>query len=132
MHELSIASSIIDTVTKEVKKHEFRSVCEIRLRIGELTAVVPDLLQFGFKSLVTETFLENTILSIEISNIKGICKDCENEFIVENYIFICPDCSSKQVDMISGNELEIISIEIEEKESNHGEHTDGEKSIISK
>ncbi|KAA3634451.1 MAG: hydrogenase maturation nickel metallochaperone HypA [Calditrichaeota bacterium] len=113
MHELSIASSIIDSVTKEVKKHDVRSVYEIKLRIGELTAVVPDSLRFGFESLVKDTFLEHTQLTIETSKIEGECIDCKRGFTVENFNFICPHCSSKQVDIISGNELEILSIEIE-------------------
>lgn len=132
MHEISIATSIVDAVTKEVKKHEFRSVCEIRLRIGELTAVVPELLRFGFEALVKDTFLEHTQLSIEICNIEGKCTSCNSEFSIENYKFICPHCSSKQVDVISGNELEIVSIEIEETECEYGKHINGTKSIIGK
>lgn len=54
MDELSIASSIHETVMLKVTKRNLQSVSVIGLRIGVLTDIVPDALIFGFESLSIE------------------------------------------------------------------------------
>ena len=111
MHELSIASSIVDTVLLEVDKRNLKIVSLISMRIGALTDIVPDSLQFGFEMMTKDTILENTELKIESIPVKGRCNNCHNDFEVFEYIFICPNCASVDLDIHQGNELEIAFIE---------------------
>lgn len=114
MHELSIASSITDTVLKEVDKRCLSSVHSITLRIGVLTAIEPAALMFGFEAMTKGTLLENTKLKIESIPISGTCQTCKNEFEIQRFVFICPVCSSNDIKTVRGNELEITSIEVED------------------
>jgi hydrogenase nickel incorporation protein HypA/HybF len=45
--------------------------------------------------------------------IKAVCKECSHEFMVQDYAFVCPECESKDVDMLQGMELAVKEIEIE-------------------
>jgi len=41
------------------------------------------------------------------------CKKCGNIYEVEDYSYVCPECSSMACELISGDELLIKNIEVE-------------------
>jgi hydrogenase nickel incorporation protein HypA/HybF len=114
MHELSIASSIVDTVLMEIEKQNLKKVLSVKIRVGVLTDIVPDSLLFGFDALTADTVLADTKLEIETVPIKGICSGCNNYFEVEEFTFVCPNCSSYDIEMKQGNELDIAHLEVED------------------
>ncbi len=114
MHELSIASSIVKTVLEEVKNRNLKTVTLVSMRIGALTDVVPDSLQFGFEAITKDTILAKTDLHIETISVKGCCNNCQHNFEVFEFVFICPNCESNDIKMSHGNELEIAYIEAED------------------
>ena len=114
MHELSIASSIVDTVLAEVDKRSLKSVTLISLRVGVLTDIVPDSLQFGFEAMTKDTILEKTELQITSIPVVGKCKSCQKDFEVNEFIFVCPLCYAVDIEMQTGNELDIAFIEAED------------------
>ena len=113
MHELSIASSIFDTVMSEATERKLQSVSAIGLRIGALTAIVPDALIFGFESLSKDTLLEKTELRIRSISVKGTCNSCQKDFEVHEFVFVCPACYSVDIATYQGDELDIEYIEVE-------------------
>jgi len=65
MHELGIATSIIEKVKAEAARRPGARPVRVGLRIGELAGVSPDSLTFCFESLVHGTELESVALSVE-------------------------------------------------------------------
>ncbi len=65
MHEMGIASSVLETVRAEAERHPGARVTKVGLRIGELAGVDPASLTFCFEALVQGTELEAAILAIE-------------------------------------------------------------------
>ena len=114
MHELSIAQSILESVTKEVENRKLKNVTLIALKIGALTDIVPDSLEFGFDALKKDTVLNKTNLEIEIIPMKGTCLDCKNKFEVMEFVFVCPACSSSNIKTEHGTELDIAYIEVDD------------------
>ena len=49
MHEMGIASSVIDTVRKEVQRYPGRRVVRVGLRVGEFAGVDTESLRFCFE-----------------------------------------------------------------------------------
>ncbi len=113
MHELSIAQNIIMIVQEELQKYEHKSLRSIRLKIGAMSAIVPDSLSFCFGMITEGTELESSELIMDIVPLKGICRACKNEFEIENYCFECPYCQSTKIKTISGRELDIVEIEVD-------------------
>jgi hydrogenase nickel incorporation protein HypA/HybF len=113
MHELTLAESIVNTVKKAIQDRQEAKVLLVRVKIGELSEIVPDSLQFGFESLILDTPLAGAKLEIEKVPIIGKCVNCSHEFTVEEFMFICPQCFSSDINMIQGDELEISNIEVE-------------------
>jgi hydrogenase nickel incorporation protein HypA/HybF len=65
MHELSIASSVVDSVLEFVDTHKVKKVLTVRLSVGELSHVEADQLRFCYTAITQETAMENSTLEIE-------------------------------------------------------------------
>jgi hydrogenase nickel incorporation protein HypA/HybF len=65
MHELGIASSVIEAVRKEAERRPGARVTKVGLRIGEFAGVDRESLTFCFDALVKDTELASAVLAIE-------------------------------------------------------------------
>ena len=126
MHELSIASSIIEAVRAEADKHPGARVTKVGARIGVLSGVVPDALSFGFECLVKGTDLEPLALDIEILPRRQHCALCDLTFDVPDghaaglafdfgRSLACPRCGRPETQFAGGDELEVGYLELEGK-----------------
>lgn len=112
MHELSIAASIIQTVTQEIARRKLPPVQTIAVRLGALSSVDPEALRFGFDAIIIDTPLAKTKLEIEFVAVQGKCRACKNEFAVQDFVFACPLCDSGQIETTRGDELDIAYLEV--------------------
>ncbi len=85
----------------------------IRLRVGRLSGVVPDSLQFAFEALSPGTLAEGAELAIEDVPARFWCAACQREFNVEDTFPECPDCHEPSAELRGGRELEIACLEID-------------------
>jgi hydrogenase nickel incorporation protein HypA/HybF len=113
MHEMGIAQSIVDIVQQEMARHGISKITTIRLVVGEFTAVVPQSLTFCFEVITKDTPLEGVKLEMEPVPLTGRCGGCGEEFVVQEYRFVCPKCQSQDIQTISGKELFVKEIETE-------------------
>jgi hydrogenase nickel incorporation protein HypA/HybF len=113
VHELSLSSAIVNTVVKHAAG---RPVTVVNMRIGSLRQVVPDTLGFYFELVARGTVCEGAQLEHELLPARLGCGDCDREWEIDFPAFRCPTCGSAQVEVVSGNELEVESIEVEEAE----------------
>lgn len=107
MHELAIAESVVSTVLERTGGR----VSVVRLRVGRMSGVVPDALMFCFELAVAGTALEGAALEIEEQAGRGYCRDCEAEFPLRDAFLLC-DCGSADVELLSGRELLVTSVEV--------------------
>jgi len=112
MHELGIAQNILQIVQQSVPADQAADVRLIRMRIGQLSGVVPDSLSFCFAAIINETAMQRASLDIEQVPVIAECKDCKHRFGMEEWAFSCPSCNSKNLQLISGRELEVVEIEL--------------------
>ena len=115
MHEMGIALQIIDIATASIPADLTGvPVLKVNIRIGKLSAVVPKSLTFCFNIATKDTPLEGAMLAIEEVPVEAACTDCGHRWTIKNASFICPVCESGAVDILSGRELDITSIELAE------------------
>ena len=112
MHELSIMQSALAQALKKAGEAGARQVHEIRLRVGALSGVIPDALQFAFVSLREGTLAANAVLKIEDVPARFWCVVCEREFTSEKLFAECPTCRCVSRDERGGRDLELASMEI--------------------
>src|SRR5215472_15840476 len=115
MHELSIVSSVVETVTGSLAAYPGARVTEVRLRVGVLASVVEDSLQFCYGIATEGTPLAGSKLVINSVPITVHCEACGQDGALESLQrFRCPHCGEPGSDVRSGRELEIEAIEIED------------------
>jgi hydrogenase nickel incorporation protein HypA/HybF len=114
MHEVGIAASVLDAVRAEMAQRSGGRALAVGLRIGELSAVDPESLRFGFDALVKDSDLEPLRLEVEYVARVQECLDCQASFAADRYTLQCPDCGSLRGTCIAGDELDIAWIEVEE------------------
>jgi hydrogenase nickel incorporation protein HypA/HybF len=117
VHELSIVSSIVDSVTETLASYPGARVKEVRLRVGAMASVLEDSLQFCYEIATEGTPLAGSVLMVKTIPVKMYCSKCaEDVEIASLQSFRCPRCEEPVTDMRQGRELEIDSIEIDEIE----------------
>lgn len=118
MHEVGIANSILEATRTEMALHATARPRQVTVRIGELAAVDPEALRFCFEALTRDTEFATLKLTIEVSPRRHRCPACGAEFIVANYDCRCDRCGEEETAFISGDQLQLVSLEVEEDESN--------------
>ena len=124
MHEMGIANSVLEAVRTEMGLHPGTYPCKVGVRIGEMAAIDQDALRFCFEAIIQETDLASLELEIEVCPRRHHCEICGQEFIVRDYDSRCPQCATFETTCISGDELELAYLEVEE----YGASTAGAKS----
>ena len=115
MHELSIVSSIVDTVTESAAVYPGARVVEVRLRVGALASVVEDSLQFCYGIATEGTALEGSRLVVKVLPVVMHFVPCGEDVALEGVqSFRSPMCGPLCFVLRQGRELEIEAIEIEE------------------
>lgn len=110
MHEMSMAKNIIEIIKESVVEKDLVSIDKVILKVGELSGVVADSLQFSLEAISCGTELEK--VEYEMTKISFIikCKICNLESNNESGIIKCPMCGSKETEVVSGNELLVSEI----------------------
>jgi len=119
MHELSIVTSIVETVTETLAALPDSSrgarVLEVRLRVGALASVVPESLEFCYGIASEGTPLEGSRLVVQVLPVVVHCERCAQDAELDGVqSFRCPRCGELCGEIRQGRELEIESIEIDE------------------
>lgn len=118
MHEMGIALQIIEIATASIPQSDNPVQVEtVNLKVGKLAAIVPESLRFCFEIAAKDSPLSGAALHIEEVPIQARCKDCEAQWTIDKPVFRCQVCASGSLDIISGRELNIESIEIADEGS---------------
>jgi hydrogenase nickel incorporation protein HypA/HybF len=104
--EIATASIPVDMAGAKVER--------VNLTVGKLSAVVPESLRFCFQVASRETALEGAELNIEEIPVVARCKQCRHQWTIDEPVFRCPACDGTTIDVVSGRELDIRSIELKE------------------
>ena len=113
MHELSIAQAVVDIA---VHHADGRPVTVVELKVGHLRQVVPSALQFAFELLAEGTSLEGAELRMESVAATGDCRTCGAQTSLPDFPLCCRHCGGFDVEVTSGEELLVDSLELAEEE----------------
>jgi len=114
MHEGAIASNIIEMLEEQIADGRIPGKVRcINLRVGKLMAVIPENLDFLFDIMSRDTMLEGATINIHSVPIHARCRACESDFDVEEVRFLCAECGSPDLEILSGRELMIEDVEVD-------------------
>ncbi len=111
MHELSICHAICGIATRRAEGRRVDRVC---IDIGSFRQVVPQTLVSCWEIVVAGTDLAGSALDVNHIPATAECATCGRRSILDDRSFRCPECDGTEVTVISGNELRVTSIVVEE------------------
>ncbi len=116
MHEYSLAVALMETIDDIIKNQDkkIKKIKKIKLKIGYLRQVVPEILTLCFNEVSKNTVAEGANIEYEEIPLIIECKDCQKTYQgIKETTFICPYCKSTNTHVIKGEELEIDYLEVE-------------------
>ena len=116
MHELTLANSLVDLASDYAKTNRAQRVTAITIRLGVLCGI-GRALYFCFEPTARGTPCEGASLTIIESPLSVLCTNCGEPKIPRTPRNLrCPDCGRSTPKVLTGREMELVSIEIEEAE----------------
>jgi hydrogenase nickel incorporation protein HypA/HybF len=112
VHEVGIIQNAVILAEQRARSVKASRVHCLRLRVGALSGVVPDALEFAFDVVRRGTLAEEAQLEVENVPAAGWCARCQTEFECEDYSLECPLCHQFSSELRRGRELELTSIEV--------------------
>jgi hydrogenase nickel incorporation protein HypA/HybF len=109
MHELSIAEELLSIIKDSAEKAGIKKVAAVNLRIGELTSILPESLEFAFRILSQGTITDGARVNIDQAPAALLCVRCGGRVGREEGS--CGRCGSDEMRVVGGNQLEILSFE---------------------
>lgn len=115
MHELSIAMELVRAIREELRVRPDGRLKSARVRIGSLRQIEPSTLKFCFDAATKDTALGGAQLHVDEVEAAARCHVCRSEFEVEHNWFECPRCGAIGAELLRGDELQLVSLEIEKE-----------------
>ena len=113
MHELSISQNILSIVLEQAKRAQAGKIAKINLTIGELSGIVDECVQFYFDIISKDTMAAEASLSFHRPPTKLRCRNCATTFSPDNLDWACPNCREQKIEIVSGRECYVSSIEVD-------------------
>lgn len=122
MHELWLASQVVDKIVGVAHDKKAKRVKRVELLLGELTMVGAQQFLFWIKELLGSSGQIAQSVEIELKPVKAVveCKNCGYRGglkpIDENHLypdFSCPCCDQPDIEVKKGRELILNKIQLE-------------------
>lgn len=109
MHELSVAQELLELCTQRVTSAE--RIDTVRIAVGELASIEPDLLQFAWQAVVAGTPHANAKLVIAWHAARQTCATCGEvaERQPGSWMRLCPNCACP-LRVEGGDELDLLEV----------------------
>lgn len=112
MHEFALAQDIFETIHRSVTQ-DLSKITAINIEVGEFSGVVTESLEFGLNVVLQDKNLADVKVNISTVPAAAMC-ECKNQYQVKDILEACPKCHSYNRKIISGTDVIIKSVEIEE------------------
>jgi len=113
MHEYSIVQSLIDQCEHYAKENDSSKVSKVVVKIGRLSGVEPHLLKMAFDTFKEKTICDGAEFVLDYRQVIIKCNSCERESELIELHYICPACQSTDLKVIDGEEMMLMSLELE-------------------
>ncbi len=118
MHELSLVSDIYRTARRAVDAHGPHRIEVVRIAVGELAAVEPDLLVFAWEAVTAGTPDAGSRLDVDFRPAKQTCAACGDipERAAGSWLRLCPRCLGP-LGIEGGDDLDVLNVTFDEDDA---------------
>lgn len=113
MHEYSIVQALLEQCEHYAEANEAKRVTKVVTKIGRLSGVEPHLLEIAFNTFKERTVCDGAEFVMQLQPVVITCRGCGAETTLEELHYRCPHCESIDVAVIDGEEMLLLSLEME-------------------
>ncbi len=113
MHEYSIVQALLDQCESYAKENDAHTITKVVVKIGVMSGVEPHLLEIAFNTFKEKTLCESAEFVMNITPVTLTCKACGAVSILETIYYRCPQCESLDISVTDGEEMLLMSLEME-------------------
>ena len=113
MHELAICQALMSQIENIAAERNASSVVSIVVGMGPLSGVEAQLLEHAYPVASAGTLAEGAKLVIQNLPVRVRCSQCGQESEVLPNKLLCKECGDWRTTLISGDELMLMSVELE-------------------
>ncbi len=114
MHEFHIADGVVKHALQEAEKHKAKRISLIKVRLGGKTHITPEAMTTCIQASAKDTIAEGATIEIDVFSDVYRCGDCAQVFPADAEHSQCPNCGSTNVELFSGEEVYLESLELED------------------
>ena len=125
MHEVSVVSSMVDAILRELENYDVERVEAVNVLIGDLTSLGAEQLEFAYEIVTRGTVLEGSKFNVEREEVRVRCNTCgyegpadnlESDFLDHSIpVIACPKCGGG-VEITAGQACRVRNLDIVEAE----------------
>ena len=113
MHEYSIVQALLEQVEPFVAEHKAKKVTKVIVKIGVMSGVEPHLLEIAFDTFKEKTICDGAEFVMNIQPLTVRCRECHARSELEARHYCCPVCGSIDVEVVDGEDMFLMSLEME-------------------
>jgi hydrogenase nickel incorporation protein HypA/HybF len=110
MHEVAICEALLGQLASLSTQHGWSRLLRVRIRLGLLSGVVPEALEFAFTAMSAGTPAEGAELVLETEAGRFDCAVC-GELELDHFDFACPQCGGPLQLLRAGRDLFLSGVE---------------------
>lgn len=112
MHERSLVRQLIEQVEEELRNRHLGGLTAVHLDVGEFSGVEPSLIELAFQDMAVGQWPNEVRLIMNVIPLAARCRQCGEDFRVERFRFVCPHCEHAAVDVIAGEDMQLVSLTV--------------------
>ena len=113
MHELPVTQNILDIALRYAEKSGATKIINLNITIGGLASIVDDSVEFYWDIISKGTIAEGANLNFTRVPTELHCLTCDTNYQPKEGISTCPRCQGHHVNVITGKEFFLDSIDVE-------------------
>ncbi|MBF0154275.1 MAG: hydrogenase maturation nickel metallochaperone HypA [Magnetococcales bacterium] len=114
MHELSLAMAMVEQLQEILAREQVHKLLSVTVAVGALSGVDRGAFAFSFPLVVEGTPLAGVRLLIEETPLRLRCQECGEVSQPEEICLLhCAACASGRVEILSGQDFVIRSLEVQ-------------------
>jgi len=112
MHEYSVVQALLNQCEEIARENEATKIDKVICKIGVMSGIEIHLLKIAFDTFKEGTMCSQAEFIINEQKLKLRCRDCKDEYEVDEIIYKCRTCGSLGMDVIDGEDMYLMSLEM--------------------
>lgn len=113
MHEYSVVQALLDQIERIAEENDADKVTKIIVKIGKMSGVEPHLLEIAFNTFKEKTVCDGAEFVMNVQPLTLRCRSCGALNELDEVYYRCPACESLEVDVADGEEMYLMTLEME-------------------